>query len=303
MFQIHLVGAFTMGEPSRISVALRFRPLSQAERSDPSEHGDSWALDASSVRETGAGAAALDASAAGTNERTEYNKQRARAGKRFVFDHVLGPDATNEDVYDNVAAPVSERLLGAAADAMRVIAGAAITVQHEMTRSRRRLCDRMRSSTCAARRLRPPRLARLSHLRQRYQVIVQCIDGFHGTLFAYGMTSSGKTHTLMGTPHDPGMVVLAIHDVFDQLNTRVERREVGRRGAGWCARTAAATRTSATHGFGAGWRRRVYPGGRQRQCASSNCRAPPSSSPCLTRAAIASSSSSSSVLFVAAAAR
>lgn len=33
-------------------------------------------------------------------------------------------------------------------------------------------------------------------------------------VFAYGQTSSGKTHTLIGTAKDPGTLPLAIHDAF-----------------------------------------------------------------------------------------
>jgi len=39
----------------------------------------------------------------------------------------------------------------------------------------------------------------------------QCLDhalqGFNASVFAYGMTGSGKTHTMMGTPDDPGVIM------------------------------------------------------------------------------------------------
>lgn len=39
----------------------------------------------------------------------------------------------------------------------------------------------------------------------------QCLDhaleGFNASVFAYGMTGSGKTHTMMGTPEDPGVIM------------------------------------------------------------------------------------------------
>lgn len=38
-----------------------------------------------------------------------------------------------------------------------------------------------------------------------------------GTVFAYGQTSSGKTHTMRGIPGAPGIIPLAIHDVFDKI--------------------------------------------------------------------------------------
>lgn len=36
------------------------------------------------------------------------------------------------------------------------------------------------------------------------------MGGFNGTVFAYGQTSSGKTHTMMGVPEEPGIVPLAV---------------------------------------------------------------------------------------------
>ena len=37
-------------------------------------------------------------------------------------------------------------------------------------------------------------------------------------VFAYGQTSSGKTHTITGDQHDPGVMVLAVQDVFDYIS-------------------------------------------------------------------------------------
>lgn len=36
-----------------------------------------------------------------------------------------------------------------------------------------------------------------------------------GTVFAYGQTSSGKTHTMRGSKAEPGVIPLAIYDLFD----------------------------------------------------------------------------------------
>jgi centromeric protein E len=35
-----------------------------------------------------------------------------------------------------------------------------------------------------------------------------------GTVFAYGVTSSGKTHTMHGEQRSPGIIPLAVKDVF-----------------------------------------------------------------------------------------
>lgn len=42
-------------------------------------------------------------------------------------------------------------------------------------------------------------------------------NGFNGTIFAYGQTSSGKTHTLMGNENEPGVIVLAVRDIFASI--------------------------------------------------------------------------------------
>lgn len=36
------------------------------------------------------------------------------------------------------------------------------------------------------------------------------------TVFAYGVTSSGKTHTMQGTPADPGIIPRAVEELFQQ---------------------------------------------------------------------------------------
>lgn len=44
-------------------------------------------------------------------------------------------------------------------------------------------------------------------------------EGFNSTLFAYGMTGSGKTYSMRGEDHDPGFVRLAIDDIFNVLES------------------------------------------------------------------------------------
>lgn len=41
--------------------------------------------------------------------------------------------------------------------------------------------------------------------------------GSTGTIFAYGQTSSGKTFTMMGSDHAPGVIPLAVEDVFQTI--------------------------------------------------------------------------------------
>ena len=43
------------------------------------------------------------------------------------------------------------------------------------------------------------------------------LNGLNSTVFAYGATGSGKTHTMVGSHQDPGLMVLALKDVFNKL--------------------------------------------------------------------------------------
>ncbi|CAN4107475.1 unnamed protein product [Withania somnifera] len=45
-------------------------------------------------------------------------------------------------------------------------------------------------------------------------VVKAAMEGINGTVFAYGVTSSGKTHTMHGDQTSPGIIPLAIKDVF-----------------------------------------------------------------------------------------
>lgn len=48
-------------------------------------------------------------------------------------------------------------------------------------------------------------------------VVKAAMEGVNGTVFAYGVTSSGKTHTMHGDQHSPGVIPLAIKDVFSMI--------------------------------------------------------------------------------------
>ncbi|XP_051132720.1 kinesin-like protein KIN-7D, mitochondrial [Andrographis paniculata] len=45
-------------------------------------------------------------------------------------------------------------------------------------------------------------------------VVKAAMEGVNGTVFAYGVTSSGKTYTMHGDQNSPGVIPLAIKDVF-----------------------------------------------------------------------------------------
>ena len=51
------------------------------------------------------------------------------------------------------------------------------------------------------------------------------VDGFNCTVFAYGQTSSGKTHTMRGTSEDEGIIGRAIADLFDSIRCQAADKD------------------------------------------------------------------------------
>jgi centromeric protein E len=49
-------------------------------------------------------------------------------------------------------------------------------------------------------------------------IMAGAFDGYNGTIFCYGQTASGKTHTMIGSTRDPGVTILGVHDVFDSIS-------------------------------------------------------------------------------------
>ncbi|KAK6149246.1 hypothetical protein DH2020_016771 [Rehmannia glutinosa] len=45
-------------------------------------------------------------------------------------------------------------------------------------------------------------------------IVSGAMEGINGTIFAYGVTSSGKTHTMHGDQRSPGIIPLAVKDAF-----------------------------------------------------------------------------------------
>ncbi|KAJ6344833.1 hypothetical protein OIU76_006380 [Salix suchowensis] len=54
-------------------------------------------------------------------------------------------------------------------------------------------------------------------------LILAAVDGFNGTVFAYGQTSSGKTFTMNGTQNDGGIIYRAVKDIFEKIHMISER--------------------------------------------------------------------------------
>jgi len=56
-------------------------------------------------------------------------------------------------------------------------------------------------------------------------VIEGIIDGINATIFAYGATGTGKTHTMIGYADEPGITVLTVADLFDAIEQTKHEKE------------------------------------------------------------------------------
>ena len=48
-------------------------------------------------------------------------------------------------------------------------------------------------------------------------VIESVLEGFNCSVFAYGATSAGKTHTMLGSPNKPGVIFLTMMELYKKL--------------------------------------------------------------------------------------
>jgi len=56
-------------------------------------------------------------------------------------------------------------------------------------------------------------------------LISSVVNGMNSTVFAYGATGSGKTHTMIGNYDEPGMMFLSLVDIFNQIDAMKEEYE------------------------------------------------------------------------------
>ncbi|KAG0134845.1 Kinesin-like protein [Tuber indicum] len=55
------------------------------------------------------------------------------------------------------------------------------------------------------------------------RLVRRVMEGYHGTVFAYGMTGTGKTFSMQGTTSSPGVIPLAITDIFSFIRETPHR--------------------------------------------------------------------------------
>ena len=46
------------------------------------------------------------------------------------------------------------------------------------------------------------------------------LEGFNGTIFAYGQTGAGKSWTMQGNDAQPGIIPRSFHDIFEKIRAR-----------------------------------------------------------------------------------
>lgn len=54
------------------------------------------------------------------------------------------------------------------------------------------------------------------------QLLDSVLDGYNATVFAYGATGCGKTHTITGTAQQPGIIFLTMQELFEKIQDRSE---------------------------------------------------------------------------------
>ncbi|CAI6334696.1 unnamed protein product [Periconia digitata] len=50
------------------------------------------------------------------------------------------------------------------------------------------------------------------------------LQGYNATVFAYGATGCGKTHTITGTPQQPGIIFMTMQELFEKINDLQEEK-------------------------------------------------------------------------------
>ncbi|KAF9585797.1 kinesin-like protein Klp5 [Lunasporangiospora selenospora] len=52
------------------------------------------------------------------------------------------------------------------------------------------------------------------------------LEGYNATLFAYGATGCGKTHTISGTPYHPGIIFLTMKELYERIEELKDEKTI-----------------------------------------------------------------------------
>lgn len=55
------------------------------------------------------------------------------------------------------------------------------------------------------------------YLKATKQLTRVVLSGYNATIFAYGVTGAGKTHTMIGYENEPGLMYYTINEIFDGI--------------------------------------------------------------------------------------
>ena len=58
------------------------------------------------------------------------------------------------------------------------------------------------------------------------KLIDSFLDGYNCAVFAYGATGSGKTHTMLGSPEDPGVIFFTTMELFRKIEKKSEEEQL-----------------------------------------------------------------------------
>lgn len=56
------------------------------------------------------------------------------------------------------------------------------------------------------------------------QLLDSVLEGYNATVFAYGATGCGKTHTITGTAQQPGIIFLTMQELFEKIEERKDEK-------------------------------------------------------------------------------
>ena len=55
-----------------------------------------------------------------------------------------------------------------------------------------------------------------------FSVVDSLLQGYNCSVFAYGATSAGKTHTMLGSPNQPGVIFLTMMDLYKKIYEKTD---------------------------------------------------------------------------------
>ena len=56
-------------------------------------------------------------------------------------------------------------------------------------------------------------------------VVISALEGYNGSIFMYGQTTSGKTFTMLGSPNNPGILPCVLRDIFLKIKKKKNEKE------------------------------------------------------------------------------